>query len=336
MQRYKKPDGSEVSVGVSDDSGLSSYALERCVDVASRLPYEESQHLLAGFGIEISSSELARLCQSYNEACEQLTKEKLSEQAFVALERAEDNIAKTWVLEIDGVRILQRPEQGNCEGMEIKDMVLYCLDKPKERYMFSSSMPAHEYIDYVSGLLRQAGVKQQDTVLGLADGAPWIADIFDTLGIAYVIDVFHAVAYLETIMQEMGWDDAKRIRHRHNWYRAKSYASYWLKHYLPKPDGIATWSEEAQRAYKYLKSRQEHMDYKHHKAQGYPIGSGQVESMNKAVIGKRMKQSGMQWSQHGAEAMAVQRSQLCAEHSIVSFEDVRQHAFVPNYLDRAA
>ena len=69
------------------------------------------------------------------------------------------------------------------------------------------------------------------------------------------------------------------------------------------------------------------MNYKQHKNKGFPIGSGQVEGMNKAVIGKRMKQSGMQWSLQGAAAMATQRSQFCAAKPLVSFAEVRQHAF---------
>jgi hypothetical protein len=34
------------------------------------------------------------------------------------------------------------------------------------------------------------------------------------------------------------------------------------------------------------------MNYPAFKAEGYPIGSGQVEAMNKNVIGNRLKRSG--------------------------------------------
>ena len=46
------------------------------------------------------------------------------------------------------------------------------------------------------------------------------------------------------------------------------------------------------------------MDYPSFRARGFPIGSGQVEGMNKSVIGNRLKRSGMQWSREGAARMA--------------------------------
>jgi hypothetical protein len=49
--------------------------------------------------------------------------------------------------------------------------------------------------------------------------------------------------------------------------------------------------------------------------------------MNKSVIGKRMKQSGMHWSQQGATSMAALRAQTCANHSLTCFDDTRFSAF---------
>ena len=43
----------------------------------------------------------------------------------------------------------------------------------------------------------------------------------------------------------------------------------------------------------YLRERQEMMRYASFRAQGYPIGSGSVESANKLVVQSRMKQAGM-------------------------------------------
>ena len=42
-----------------------------------------------------------------------------------------------------------------------------------------------------------------------------------------------------------------------------------------------SWSEEARSAIQYLEQRADRMDYPAYKARGWPIGSGQVEGMNK-------------------------------------------------------
>ena len=52
------------------------------------------------------------------------------------------------------------------------------------------------------------------------------------------------------------------------------------------------------------------MRYAEFRAQGYPIGSGTVESACKRVIGARPKQAGMRWTKAGAQAVLSLRSQL--------------------------
>ncbi len=74
-----------------------------------------------------------------------------------------------------------------------------------------------------------------------------------------------------------------------------------------------SWSDDAKTAANYLLSRQDKMAYKTYKARGWPIGSGQIEGMNKSVIGKRMKQSGMEWSRAGAGRMAALRASLASQ-----------------------
>ena len=69
------------------------------------------------------------------------------------------------------------------------------------------------------------------------------------------------------------------------------------------------------------------MNYKYFATQSYPIGSGQIEAMNKSVIGNRMKRSGMHWSEAGAKNMAALRAQTCAKHSLIDFHQLRFKAF---------
>jgi len=54
------------------------------------------------------------------------------------------------------------------------------------------------------------------------------------------------------------------------------------------------------------------MRYNEFRKQGLFVGSGVIEAGCKSVIGSRMKQSGMEWSVHGANSIISLR---CMYHS---------------------
>jgi hypothetical protein len=63
----------------------------------------------------------------------------------------------------------------------------------------------------------------------------------------------------------------------------------------------------------YFETHQERMRYAQFRAQGYPIGSGTVESACKRVIGARLKQAGppqADWTKAGAQAVLSLRAAL--------------------------
>jgi hypothetical protein len=51
----------------------------------------------------------------------------------------------------------------------------------------------------------------------------------------------------------------------------------------------------------YLSKRLELIDYPHFQAQGFPIGSGSVESSHKVVVQSRMTRGGMRWAVGGPQ-----------------------------------
>lgn len=313
-----------------DESGWSPEALERLLELSSRLSYEEAGCLAGRFGLEICSSSLETLTSPYAKACREGVASVLEQSSEPEAGQAGGRVM---VLQIDGVYVLGKPQEGHCPGLEIKSAVLYPQNSPSERWMLADRCSAEDFLPMLLGLLKQANVTPADTLVGLGDGAAWIDNIFNHLGALRVTDVYHATEYLDLIMQAMHWDEATRARHRRAWYRAEVCARDWLKEHLPDPELWLTWSEEAITALHYLEKRLCSMDYPSFKAKGYPTGSGQVEGMNKNVIGQRMKRSGMHWSAQGAAAMASLRAQLCAKRSLVSFDAVRFRAFsVPDLI----
>lgn len=63
----------------------------------------------------------------------------------------------------------------------------------------------------------------------------------------------------------------------------------------------------------YLEKRKEQMQYPRFQAQGWPIGSGIVESGNKLVVEARLKGSGMHWADQHVNPMLAIRNIICSD-----------------------
>ena len=61
----------------------------------------------------------------------------------------------------------------------------------------------------------------------------------------------------------------------------------------------------------YLEKRQAQLEYPRFCQQGWPIGSGMVESANKVVVQARLKGAGMHWQRGHVDAMLALRNLLC-------------------------
>jgi hypothetical protein len=63
----------------------------------------------------------------------------------------------------------------------------------------------------------------------------------------------------------------------------------------------------------YLQKREGLMDYPQFRKQGWPIGSGSVESANKLVVEARLKGAGMHWQRRNVNPMLALRNAVCNE-----------------------
>lgn len=78
--------------------------------------------------------------------------------------------------------------------------------------------------------------------------------------------------------------------------------------------------EAAKTLMRYLENNAQRIDYKHYLELGLMIGSGVVESSNRRVVTQRLKQSGMHWSNYGANAVIAL---LCPWVQSLLFEQFR-------------
>ena len=150
------------------------------------------------------------------------------------------------------------------------------------------------------------------------DGSEWIQSFIDfhCPKAVRVIDFSHAQEYLARMGKAILGENTEAFS---SWYQKQSHQ---LKHQPPNRllselawfgQRAQTVEQEAQvyRTMHYLTRRREMIDYPHFRAQGYPIGSGSVESSHKHVVQKRLKGSGMRWAEEHVDPLLSLRNLIC-------------------------
>ena len=214
-------------------------------------------------------------------------------------------------------------EDGRARTREVKLAVFFTQDKVDDdgypvRDRDSSSYiatfePASTFAGLVEaeGIRRGAGHVRQLTVLG--DGAAWIWNIATAKfpEATQIVDLFHAREHLHDLARSLEFmlGDQKQ-----DWLAGRLED---LDH--GDIDGICNAArvyplagvkkDELDTALGYFQNNAPRMRYHWFRSRGLFIGSGAVESGCKAVIGQRLKQSGMHWTVAGASAITALRCQ---------------------------
>ncbi len=163
------------------------------------------------------------------------------------------------------------------------------------------------------------GCERAAELVVLGDGAEWIWKIVrhHFSDAVEILDFYHASEHV--------WEVARRVfgeQHPAGERWARKRCARLEKH---GPDGLLralrallrfgerhALSESAQEAVRggleYFGRHRERMQYPRYRAAGMMIGSGPVEAACKVVVGARLKQAGMRWSEPGADAVLAART----------------------------
>jgi hypothetical protein len=191
------------------------------------------------------------------------------------------------------------------EWAEVRTIALGAVEQDAEgdthtsglRY-FSRLCSAATFIDWVDLPLYEAGTARAGTVVAVQDGADWLSQVLDAHcpEAVRILDFPHAAEYLTKAAQAaFGTGTAETSAWLDTWF-------HHLKHgnpeaviaavrALPAPSAEAAAIRDG--AARYLSRRRRQIAYADFQAQGYPIGSGMVESANKLVVEQRLKGAGM-------------------------------------------
>jgi hypothetical protein len=183
---------------------------------------------------------------------------------------------------------------------------------------FSRLTDADTFREQARGELYRRGTAAAGVVCAVQDGAEWQQRFVDhhRPDAVRILDFPHAVEHLATVGRAVfGSGTAAHSE----WLGAQAHT---FKHGDPAQVLAALRSLDLTRAVDsqaatlqaealaYFEKRRAHLTYADFRAQGYPIGSGAIESANKLVVEARLKGSGMHWQRASVSPMVSLRALL--------------------------
>lgn len=293
------------------------------VQMGAQMPYQQGVNLLQailGFKIEDSSADELML--------EVGGRVRVQENALVAeIERGEI------------VPFVARAPQRLYVGMdgtsahtggswhEVKTGVVYEGRPDKEgrdrahaaRYV-AAQEPAQSFGSRLYMAAAQAGVQVAQEAVVIGDGAEWIWNLAEHHypGATEIVDVWHACEHIHALAhacygesnprgKRWAQDHCRGLKDKGPTKLLRA-----LKRMRPKDHEQA---EAIRREIGYFRRNAARMAYPRFRERGLMIGSGPVEAACKVVVGQRLKQAGMRWSEAGADAVLATRAALLSGHS---------------------
>ena len=233
---------------------------------------------------------------------------------------------------VDGAMV---PLRGKGAWAEVKTLAIGTAQPPVvnshgepevhvEQLSYFSRMTDHAAFTRLSTVeTHRRGTETAGTVAGVVDGAEWCQSFLDLHrpDAVRILDFSHAAGYLAQIAQAAFGDGTVAAT---EWLAVQRHA---LKHESPAmvlaairqvlamiaQRGDLPALEVVTKSLAYLDKRQDQLQYATFQRQGYPIGSGIVESANKTVVETRLKGAGMHWAPEHVNPLLALRTVACAD-----------------------
>jgi hypothetical protein len=216
-----------------------------------------------------------------------------------------------------------KAEDGKARTREVKLACLFTqttlddngrpLRDPASSSYLATFKPAERFGQLVDAEARRRGAEHIRQLVVLGDGAVWIWNLADELfpAATQIVDLYHAREHLH----DLATLAARLLRgHRDDWLaeRLAELDNGDIPALLAAGRGLnftGSLATERDKQLGYFETNAHRMRYKHLRSLGMFVGSGMVEAGCKAVIGQRLKLSGMRWAIPGAASIATLRCQ---------------------------
>ncbi|MDQ6659489.1 MAG: hypothetical protein M3Z24_00825 [Chloroflexota bacterium] len=266
------------------------------------MPFERAVQMLRELtGVQVSEATARRFSYRAGKAVEAV---QAGDACSPVPEADEATRQSKQIISVDGAMVSLLKGQ----WAEVKAVVVGRVEegKPAEAVhsshlsYFSRMQDASTFSEQASAELLRRGVDQAHEVCAVMDGAEWIDGFVDwqRADALRILDFAHAAEYVRSIGELA---QAAGTILPEDWLPMQLHD---LKHLGPaavllelrRLRGFHPQMEDIGKKLAYLEKREARMQYPQYQSQGWPIGSGIVESGNKVVMQARLKGAGMHWA----------------------------------------
>ena len=164
----------------------------------------------------------------------------------------------------------------------------------------------------IYGEALRRGLQQARQTVVIADGARynWEIAALHFPDATQIVDLYHARQHLHALVTILVPDSGKkqnRLFHRWREILDKDGLEFILRSAQRRLPPAGEQRSAAEKEIGYFRNNAERMRYGYFRSQGFFVGSGVVEAGCKTVVGQRLKQSGMEWTVEGANAIIALR-----------------------------
>ena len=310
----------------------SEQVAKQAVWLGGLLPYEEAAEILQRVGqITISKSSIWRRVKRWGTAMQAVETRQQVKAYELEEPRPHDpnrSLEKMGVA-MDGAMIHIRKEGW-------KELKIGCvfevasrtvIDPKTQEEVELGSAVNNTYVAHLGGPqvfgrqiwadARQRSWMEVEDSLAIGDGASWIWNLVGEHFYAshQIVDWYHATQHLAEAARSIYGEETPQHRRWYRQWETKLYQGHVRKliqalkrQATNKPDK----SEAILEQRTYFKNNVKRMNYLEMRMEGYPIGSGMVESAAKQYKG-RFCGPGMRWSRSGAERLIPIRSAILSK-----------------------
>ena len=278
-------------------------------------------------GLDVSAKDVERVAEGIGQQIESW----LSQERTMLLIQAEslrtDQTIPVLYISYDGTGVPMTPEElqgrkgkqmdGSARTREAKlgcvftqtitDEKGFPVRDPDSTSFVGAIESAEEFGWRICAEAVRRGLCQAQRVVVLADSAEWIKNLWQMhFPMAmFIIDLYHAREHVSHLSKMLFSGDNKRAEQQR--------IRWWTDLDAGNVDKIIRQArqrlcdqesrEKIETEIHYFEKNKAYMRYAEFRTQGLFVGSGVVEAGCKTVIGQRLKQSGMEWSIRGANAI---------------------------------
>lgn len=302
---------------------LSPYCQESLVRLGAWIPFGPVAQLLKEMvGVEVSKVSVVRDTEAAGAAYVAIQTEeadRIEREAPVAPQGGDK-----MVVSVDGAMVpLRQGEWAEVKTLVIGEVLPAVMEHgesvvhTRELSYFSRLATAERFQHQTLVEMHRRGVEHSQQVGAVMDGAEWEQGFVDyhCPQAVRVLDFPHAgqrigaigqVCFGENSSETKQWTDERLHQLKHQGPDAILVELGQLQQQHPQSAVIAE-------NLAYLEKRRLQMQYPQFQTQGWPIGSGMVESGNKLVVEARLKGAGMHWKRENVDPMLGLRNIICSD-----------------------